>query len=157
MGYSDKALTALNKAVALSESSGWIRPFVEVGPPMTGLLDQLPRQEILKEFIQRLLAARKNHQSDGGGNLTIQSIVPSPQISKSAPPSQPLVEPLTHRELDVLELLSQRLQNKEIAEQLSISSVTVKSHLRSIYQKLQVLKRREAVLKASKLGILPLK
>jgi LuxR family maltose regulon positive regulatory protein len=157
MGHSDKALTALNKAVALSESTGWVRPFVEAGPSITGFLMQLQRQEVAEEFIQRLLTARKNHQSDVSSKFTTQPIVPSPQISKSAPPSQPLVEPLTHRELDVLELFSQRLQNKEIAEHLSISSVTVKSHLRSIYQKLQVFKRREAVLKATKLGILPLK
>lgn len=81
--------------------------------------------------------------------------VPEPQAAPtiSAGP-QPLVEPLTNRELDVLELLAQRLQNKEIAEKLFISDETVKGHLKNIYQKLNVSKRREAVEKAMEVGIL---
>ena len=75
---------------------------------------------------------------------------PSPRRSTS----QSLVDPLTHRELDVLELLAQRLSNKEIAEKLFISKETVKGHLQSIYQKLNVGKRHDAVEKAKKLGIL---
>ena len=72
-------------------------------------------------------------------------------------PQQSLVEPLSHRELDVLELLYKRLQNKEIAEQLNISAMTVKAHLRNIYRKLDVATRREAVEKAATLGITPSK
>jgi len=74
-------------------------------------------------------------------------------ISLSAGP-QSLVEPLTNREIDVLELLAQRLSNQEIAEKLFISTTTVKGHLQNIYGKLNVRKRREAVEKAKKIGIL---
>jgi LuxR family maltose regulon positive regulatory protein len=61
---------------------------------------------------------------------------------------------LTNRELNVLDLLAQRLSNKEIAETLFISTTTVKGHLQNIYGKLNVRRRREAVDKAGALGIL---
>ena len=61
---------------------------------------------------------------------------------------------MTNRELDVLELLAERLSNQEIAAKLFISTTTVKGHLQNIYGKLNVKKRREAVEKAEALGIL---
>jgi LuxR family maltose regulon positive regulatory protein len=76
------------------------------------------------------------------------------QPRRPSPPSQPLVEPLTNRELDVLDLLVHRLSTNEIAEKLFISTTTVNTHLQNIYGKLNVNKRREAVEKAQKVGIL---
>jgi ATP/maltotriose-dependent transcriptional regulator MalT len=77
-----------------------------------------------------------------------------PSDSPPSTPSQALVEPLTNREIDVLELLAQRLQNKEIADKLFVSVETIKGHLKHIYQKLGVGNRREAAEKAKKIGIL---
>jgi LuxR family maltose regulon positive regulatory protein len=61
---------------------------------------------------------------------------------------------LTNRELDVLDLMAKRYSNKEIAEALFISSGTVKRHTINIFKKLDVHKRREAVLKAQNIGII---
>ena len=79
-----------------------------------------------------------------------RTILQSP--APSAP--QPLADPLTNRELDVLDLLDQRLSNKEIAAKLFISTTTVKGHLQNIYGKLNVKKRHDAVEKAKGIGIL---
>ena len=65
-----------------------------------------------------------------------------------------LVEALTNRELEVLELMAQRLTNKEIADRLVLSVGTVKQHAYNINQKLNVSGRRQAVAKATSLGIL---
>jgi LuxR family maltose regulon positive regulatory protein len=150
----DEALTFLEQAVELAEPGGWIRPFVESGPPMADLLERLLEKNIAADFIQKLLAAFKGGVQPLVPEASGQA-VPSWQPPAPRPPRpQPLIEPLTNRELDVLELLAQRFQNKEIAEKLFVSSETVKAHLKNIYQKLSVSKRREAVAKARELGIL---
>ena len=153
MGRDDEALTAFNQAIAFAAPRGWVRPFVEAGLPIANLLNRLPAQATAGEFIQRLQASCEHGELAGGDKGCRQPMVPPHPTPLSTPPPQPLIEPLTNRELDVLEMLSDRLQNKEIAVKLCVSPATVKSHLRSIYQKLAVSKRREAVEKAAILGI----
>jgi ATP/maltotriose-dependent transcriptional regulator MalT len=66
-----------------------------------------------------------------------------------------VVEPLTNREQEILELLARRLSDKEIAQALHISAYTVSKHTSNLYGKLQAAGRRQAVSKARALGILP--
>ena len=70
-------------------------------------------------------------------------------------PRRQLVETLTARERDVLEALAERLSYKEIADQLFIAPATVKRHASSIYSKLGVAGRNEAIRVARELGWLP--
>jgi LuxR family maltose regulon positive regulatory protein len=65
-----------------------------------------------------------------------------------------LIEPLSERELEVLGLMAEGRSNAEIAEQLVVALGTVKAHTSSIYRKLDVRGRTEAVVKASELGLM---
>jgi LuxR family transcriptional regulator, maltose regulon positive regulatory protein len=129
------ALDALAQTVALAEPGGVIRVFVDLGPRMAALLYQLAAQQPHPEFIAGILAA-----------------FPATRGPAPAPRQSSLIEPLSERELEVLALLALRLSNKEIAQALSISPMTVKRHSSNIYQKLAVEGRREAVAKAAALG-----
>jgi LuxR family maltose regulon positive regulatory protein len=157
LGRTDEALEALKEALALARPGGWIRPFVEAGLPMVDLLKRLRRQNVALDYIERLLAAfpddePKSRPEASGHDRQSPHHPLSP--SPSHPTPQPLVESLTNRELVILELLAQRLQNKEIAEKLFVSPETIKTHLNNIYQKLNASNRREAVARAERLGIL---
>jgi LuxR family maltose regulon positive regulatory protein len=79
----------------------------------------------------------------------------SPTGDPSVSSGQALVEPLSQRELEVLHLIALGRTNKEIARQLIVSPGTVKAHTSSIYRKLDVANRTEAVARARQLGILP--
>jgi LuxR family transcriptional regulator, maltose regulon positive regulatory protein len=68
--------------------------------------------------------------------------------------AQPLVEPMSQRELEVLRLIAQGLSNREIAERLFLALDTVKGHNRNIFEKLQVQSRTEAVARSRELGLL---
>jgi LuxR family maltose regulon positive regulatory protein len=94
------------------------------------------------DYLDRVLAAFPDGQT--GSNAA----------RGGASEAQPLIEPLTPRELEVLALLARHLTNKEIAAELVISPVTVKTHTLNIYRKLDVRKRREAVERAQELNLL---
>jgi LuxR family maltose regulon positive regulatory protein len=148
-GEESAALEKLSQALDLAEPGGFIRLFVDLGPQMADLLKQLIEQNVVVDYAGQILAAFKEdeHRAMQGesDHLTAQP----PPLS-----TRPLADPLTNREIDVLELLAQRLQNKEIAEKLFVSPETVKKHLNNIYGKLNVSGRRQAVDKAETLGIL---
>jgi LuxR family maltose regulon positive regulatory protein len=82
------------------------------------------------------------------------SQVPGARRQPAHPPPQPLIDPLSERELEVLRLLSAGLSNPDIAQELYIATSTVRSHLKSIYSKLNVHKRWDAVQRAEELGLL---
>jgi len=148
----EEALRLLKEAIELAAPGGWIYPFVEAGPPIAEMLKQLPAQKMPVDFMQKLTVAFDDNRTPPDFPEH-----PSPlEVSSKSPsaPTQPLVEPLTNRELDVLELLSQRLQNKEIADKLFITTETVKGHLKNIYQKLGVSNRRKAVEEAKRIEVI---
>ena len=68
--------------------------------------------------------------------------------------AQPLVEPLSERELEILQLVAEGLTNREIASRLYLSLNTVKAHTRNIYGKLGVNNRTQAAARGRALGIL---
>jgi LuxR family maltose regulon positive regulatory protein len=135
-GRTDEALAVLEEAVDLARPGGFIRPFVESGPTVEGLLKRLAEKNIALDYIGQLLAA----------------FPPTPHPRSSI--GQPLDEHLTNRELQILDKTMQLLTNKEIGANLCIAPGTVKTHLKNIYRKLNVNTRRQAIVKANTLGIL---
>jgi LuxR family maltose regulon positive regulatory protein len=167
-GEGSASLESLAKALQLSEPGGFIRLFVDLGPQMADLLKQLVKQNVAVNYIGQILAAFKEdaHKtvldaSDPNGPSPHHPLSPSSSNSAFRIPNsdfhtaQPLVQPLTNRELQILNLLGRWLQNKEIAAELFISPLTVKKHLDNIFRKLNISGRRQAVEKAQRLGILP--
>jgi LuxR family maltose regulon positive regulatory protein len=137
-----RALTSLERALSLGEPEGYARIFVDEGEPMARLLRHAASQGIMPEYASRLVAAFGAPDYPG-----------SPRPPVHAPP-QPLIDPLSDREMEVLRLLSAGLSNPDIAQELYIATSTVRSHLKSIYSKLNVHKRWDAVQRAEELGLL---
>jgi LuxR family maltose regulon positive regulatory protein len=130
------ALDSLKHALTLAEPEGYVRVFVDEGPPMKRLLSEAAHQEIMPDYVGKLLAT---FDVDAG------------EVRSSA---QPLIEPLSDRELEVLRLIADGLSNREIGKRLYLALDTVKGHNRRIYAKLGVQRRTEAVACARELGLL---
>ncbi len=144
-GDEPAALASLRQAVALAQPGGIVRAFADLGPQMAGLLTRLRQQGVAVDFIGRLLRTFPAGRAD---------TFDLPQSASLEAPTTSLVEPLTYREQEILGLLAQRLSAKEIAERLVISDRTVKRHTATIYRKLGVHGRQQAVAAGRTMGIL---
>ncbi len=142
-GDTTRAMDALERVLTLAEPEGFIRIFVDEGPPMARLLYEALARGIAPEYTRRLLAAFPMPEPEQAG-----------PPNKQAPESD-LLEPLSDRELEVLQLIAEGLTNPEIASRLFLSLHTVKTHARNIYGKLGAHNRTQAVARARALGILP--
>jgi LuxR family maltose regulon positive regulatory protein len=136
-----QARACLERALTLAEPEGYVRIFVSEGEPMAKLLAETADQGIAPHYIRKLLAAFDARE-------------PQPVLSQTVVAEQPLVEPLSERELEVLQLVAEGLTNRQIAERLFLALSTVKGHNRVIYGKLNVSRRTEAVARARELGLL---
>ena len=134
LGDIPAALASLQRALVLAEPEGYVRIFIDEGPPMASLLRAAAKQGITPHYVRRLMAAVGKAED-------------------STPVSQGLIEPLSERELDVLRLLGTDLDGPDIARELMVSLSTIRTHTKNIYTKLAVNNRRAAVRRAAELGL----
>jgi LuxR family maltose regulon positive regulatory protein len=143
-GEKEKAVHLLGDALALAEPGGFIRIFVDEGMPMAQLLAEAATRGMMPDYVGKLMSA---FEAEGQKSRDKSAL-------SATPPVQPLIEPLSQRELEVLQLLAEGLSNREISERLFLALDTVKGHNRKIFDKLQVQRRTEAIARARELGLL---
>jgi LuxR family maltose regulon positive regulatory protein len=153
-GDATAAFAALERGLTLAEPEGYVRTFVDEGGVLRLLIadfraliekqGRLEGQQLIG-YVDKLLAAF-------GKSTDVQPSAFTPALRAGASVLQPWIEPLSPRELEVLELISQGLSNQEIADRLFLALSTVKGYTRTIFDKLQVQRRTEAVARARALG-----
>jgi LuxR family transcriptional regulator, maltose regulon positive regulatory protein len=137
-----EALATLSSALNMAKTEGYIRSFVDEGEQMADLLQKAVKEKIFPEYSSRILAAFPE---------PLRTTFPVANDQKHRPA---LAESLSEREFEVIHLVAEGLTNKEIAHKLFISLRTVKYHTTSIYSKLGVTGRTQAIHKARELGLL---
>jgi LuxR family maltose regulon positive regulatory protein len=135
------ALAHLERALKLAEPEGFFQIFIDEGQAMARLLYDAVSDGIESDHIQDILGAFPTDEPE------------QPDPVSQIPESE-MVEPLSEREIEVLQLIAKGLTNQEIASRLYITLNTVKGHARNIYSKLSVKSRTQAVAKGRVLGIL---
>jgi LuxR family maltose regulon positive regulatory protein len=140
LGKSDQALAALKRALEITRSEGYIRVYLDHGAPMEDLLKKAITAGIQVNDTNRLLS-------------TLQLELDGEKLHQDGQPA-PLVEPLTNRETEVLRLLITDLTIPEIADELVITTGTLRTHIKRIYSKLNAHSRFEAKIQARKSGLL---
>ena len=141
-GDTTQAMSTLAQALTLAEAGGFIRIFVDEGLPVARLLYEALSRGIRSDYVRRLLAAFPNPEPEQAG------------ASQSQDPEFEWVEPLSERELEILQLIAEGLKNREISARLYLALNTVKTHNRNIFSKLGVNSRIQAVARARALGLL---
>ena len=142
-GDRTQAMAALERALSLAEPEGYVRTFVDEGAPMAALLRRAASQGIAPAYVSKLLDA-----------LDAEAPMRRGPTGLASPVAQPLEEPLSERELEVLRLIAAGLSNRDIAQDLVLATGTVKKHTNNIFTKLGVRSRTQAVAQAREIGLL---
>jgi LuxR family maltose regulon positive regulatory protein len=155
------ALVSLERALTLAEPEGYVRVFVDESKPMAELLTRIQPKDgtlRLKEYILKLLSAFDMYKTIDPSDSTLRSTpvgeIMSPLFTHQVVSPQPLIEPLSKREMEVLSLLRSDLSGPEIARECMVSLSTLRTHTQNIYTKLGVSNRRAAVRRAEELDLL---
>lgn len=148
-GQCPQALRALECALLLAEEAGYTRLFLDLGEPLHRLLDAL-----LRTAARSPTAAAAARLVKGFTPITRSSQAHSQRRSGSPRLSSAPADTLSDREVTVLNLIAAGLSNEAIARELYISLNTVRTHTKSIYRKLNVRSRTQAVARAQAAGLM---
>src|SRR5215212_2312469 len=140
----ERAVSTLTQALTLAEPEGYVRTFVDEGPEMALLVSEVLEAQqrerlhppVPAHYLRKLLTALEQ------------------AASSATPPTAELPEPLSERELEVLILIAAGKSNRRIAQELFVTAGTVKTHIRSIYRKLDAHSRTQALVRARELNLL---
>jgi LuxR family maltose regulon positive regulatory protein len=149
IGNSERAVVALTKSLTLAEPEGYVRIFLDEGPPMGRLLRSGLKHGTWGEFRLVAYANRLLAAFEQGEQRMPESKGSIPMGGHPA-----LIESLSERELEILQLMASGLSNREIAGQLYLATGTVKAHLHNVYGKLDVRGRAQAIVRARELELL---
>jgi LuxR family maltose regulon positive regulatory protein len=119
---------------------------------MARLLSEAAAHGVMPDYIGKLLAVFEAEKQKSKDKFYLPPV--SPALPEGHRDGESLIEPLSQRELKILQLIAQGLSNREISERLFLALSTVKGHNRNIFDKLQVQSRTEAVARARELGLL---
>jgi LuxR family transcriptional regulator, maltose regulon positive regulatory protein len=147
-----RALAMVEQAVVLGQAGGYIRTFLDEGPPLAALLAGLQGRvaESIKPYLERLLSLSAGSE---------RQAVPASKAPTAPAPAlpagvEPLIEPLTDREREVLRYVATGLSDRQVAETMIVAIGTVKRHLNNVYGKLGVHSRTQALARARSLGLI---
>jgi LuxR family maltose regulon positive regulatory protein len=151
----EEALKSLEKALLAGQPEGFVRTFIDEGEPVSKLLLELLKQkgkrwESEQPELLRYVVKLKELSSPGAP-------VPTARVETTESEALPwwyVEDPLSERELEVLQHVGRGLSNQEIADKLFLSAGTVKRHMSNIYQKLDVHSRTQALERARTLKVL---
>jgi LuxR family maltose regulon positive regulatory protein len=139
LGNTDTAVAAVSRAARIAEPEGIVQPFLDEGASLLPALKSALTRGEKPRFLRSLIAA---FQAETG------------ETPPAVAANRLLIEPLSPRELEVLELVAQGKTNQEVGEELFISLSTVKKHLNNLFGKLTARNRTEALRRARDLGLL---
>ncbi len=151
-GKTARAMVVLEKALSLGEPGGYIRVFVNSEDPMARLVNHAAIRGLMPDYVKRLRAAfngnpvKSSYRQPSGEHLNERF---------TERPGAQLIEPLSDREIEILRLFPARLSSREIANELGISVYTVRTHIKTIYSKLNAHSHNQAIELARAQNLLP--